>query len=815
VKDYARRLVNELEADDAVAQGVRSVSIVKRAKGYNRTLLRLSWDRTVVRDSASPLLTEEWDALATPKLWPVSEALLPTEGELANIIAELQSAALPRVMDFALTDKGALITSGDMPPVLKFAPPDKHWVVKRRAKYGWIGRCVIVRLDPKEKDDHSWIEEYLFGSSQRQDDSEPHGDEPQDNLRTYEKLQRKIYLSFLKLDNARWISGEPDAPVPLWGLENVKPHAYVMVHEGPRKAAAAIAAAANPDHPWSDELALYTHVAWTTGAHRADEADWQELNKLRPAQVIVAADNDDAGRAAVPAIAQALKGPVFLLQFDDRWPQGFDLADPFPGTMFTEYGQRRRYTGPQMEELLVPATWATKDTGHKTRNGYAIFELRPEFATRWRYVQTAAAFVNLDNVARLFKPEDLNRALAPFSHKGANTEKLLSQSFFGMVVGLTYAPDAPRGVTTVEGVGPAINQYRPSLIRPREGNVAPFTNFLTRLFPVDDECHQVKRWIATLIAHPDIMMKYGVLLYSKQFGVGKNTLTDAVLAPLVGRHNCSWPNEAMILNTEFNGWIVNRRLVVVSEIYSGHGMKMYNRLKPYITEKDIMARLMFMDPYPVQNWAQFMLLTNYPKALILADETERRWLVPTVTEEKMTLEDAINFRGWLRTGGWEAVAAWAETWDDYVPEGEEAPLTGRKKALVEEQLSEPLKEAQDLAEALGELRDRIFNEPKPAALACRDVWGYLILAHRIIQDDKTKLRRVMEAACPGGRWTLKHERVRVGDIPDYVLMNEALLKAIDAQQGETWVQLPARERNKVRNDFIRNKIIHPKDLEAF
>src|SRR6516162_4020523 len=124
-------------------------------------------------------------------------------------------------------------------------------------------------------------------------------------------------------------------------------------------------------------------------------------------------------------------------------------------------------------------------------------------------------------------------------------------------------------------------------------------------------------------------MRYSMLLISEVFGVGKNTLTDAVLAPLVGQHNCSWPKEKQVLDSQFNSWIVNKRLVIVSEIYSGHGMKMYNQLKDYVADRDIEAHLKYMNPYHIDNYAHLVLCSNFPKALIIA-EGDRRWLVPEV-----------------------------------------------------------------------------------------------------------------------------------------------------------------------------------------
>ena len=85
------------------------------------------------------------------------------------------------------------------------------------------------------------------------------------------------------------------------------------------------------------------------------------------------------------------------------------------------------------------------------------------------------------------------------------------------------------------------------------------------------------RWCATLVARPDIRMEYGVLLISEMQGVGKGTLGERILAPLVGPWNCSFPTEQSIVDSSFNSWIAHKRLAVVHEIYAGHNIKAYNK----------------------------------------------------------------------------------------------------------------------------------------------------------------------------------------------------------------------------------------------
>lgn len=156
----------------------------------------------------------------------------------------------------------------------------------------------------------------------------------------------KDYLPFTYWSDNQWRRMEPDGPLPLWGLDGLPGHATAFLHEG-AKAARAVrrmveaatpgAKAALAAHPWGEDLKNAAHVGWIGGALSPHRTDWSRLHKAGIEHVIIVADNDPPGHAAVPKIAWALRNysvRVEALRFDSRWPVGFDLADPFPKAMF-------------------------------------------------------------------------------------------------------------------------------------------------------------------------------------------------------------------------------------------------------------------------------------------------------------------------------------------------------------------------------------------------------------------------------------------------------------------------------------------------
>lgn len=96
-----------------------------------------------------------------------------------------------------------------------------------------------------------------------------------------------------------------------------------------------------------------------------------------------------------------------------------------------------------------------------------------------------------------------------------------------------------------------VNTYRPPTIKPIKGNPKPFLKYMRHLIPNATDRIEMLRWCATLMARPDIKMLYGILLISTTQGVGKSTLGEAILSPIVGMWNVSVPTEKEIVESLF------------------------------------------------------------------------------------------------------------------------------------------------------------------------------------------------------------------------------------------------------------------------
>lgn len=596
----------------------------------------------------------------------------------------------------------------------------------------------------------------------------------QQRINPKEDDENKRYVPWTFWDDNVWRAAEPEGGLPLWGMEQLKDASTVFIHEGAKAAkivrtmvekwALRVARTGKPTeiHPWLEELSGAAHVGWIGGALSPYRTDWSAIMRLGIKRAYIVSDNDGPGVSAVAPISQMLRIPTFHVQFTSEFPVGFDLGDSFPDKMFRNINGVKHYVGPSFASCIHPATWATDLFVPK--KGRPTVTLRDHFKGMWSYVEETDIWV-CNDMTNVIRPEKiLNNMLAGFSHT-KETCKLMSGAYRGRSVKLSYRPDLPSGLIA-QGETSAINLHQPPQIKTVPGDIAPFLEFMEYMFPVAKDRDAMLRWCATLIAHPELRMEYGCLLISETQGIGKTTLGQKILSPLVGENNTGFPSESDITDSNFNDWVANKRLLVIGEIYSGHSWKAYNRLKGYITDDKIEVNQKFMRQYKIENWVHIFACSNSLKALKI-EEGDRRWLVPKVTEHKWPVEKFRFFNNWINSGGLSIIKAWAAGYGDYVQKGEKAPDSSVKDELIRESFSDEEKEAESLAEA-------IQASGEECTLALKEVvnWTKQKVGGRSFASDhqikKALLRQGMVASS---------KRLRISGTLQVILISPALFNA--------------------------------------
>ncbi len=557
-----------------------------------------------------------------------SNEVAPTEAEREAIADEVSR------IEFPVQVKIAALANSDMPPIMLNAQSEDLFIFKDRK--GEI-EFIQVRV------------------------AKPDGD--------------KRYVPQTYWSDGEWRAIEPEDGLPIYGLDQIHKGDRVFLHEGAKAAKAAQNIADQVDHPFSSFFSTGKHVGWVGGAHYVGKTKWRELAPLT-GDLIIVPDNDYVGRAKINRISERFDCYCRAAMLDNMWPSGWDCADPIPAQFFSSDGF---YEGQEFEDMLVGCDKATEVVA-TTDTGKPIFGVRERFASQWVRVQKLKHYVNINNPEVSMDREQFNVLVRPYSdvHETAN---LMAKMPGNICNQLTFLPGKPPGLIYYKNEL-QFNQYVDRRIRPRNGSDnKPFHDFMEYLFPVDNERSSILRWLRTLYAKPEVKMSYAILMLSKKQGIGKSTLMN-IMAQMIGPKHVSYPGDAMI-QSDFNSWLVNKRLVVVHEIYAGQNWKAYNRLKTLITEEEIDANSKHVATYTFPSSVHFMAASNSLEALRI-EHDDRRWFVPQMPEKLYNRYDEVYH--WMQNGGMRHLAHEFLSSEDYVEPGEFAPQTEAKSRLIDQSM---------------------------------------------------------------------------------------------------------------------------------
>jgi hypothetical protein len=587
----------------------------------------------------------------------------------------------------------------------------------------------------------------------------------------------KSYLPWSFWSDGVWRKMECEGKIPLWKPSKKLSH-KIMLHEGAKAAAfadwlvnsnEADAVSQRLAHPWAETLAEYEHWGLIGGATAAHRADYAELHREQPQEVVMLCDNDEIGAEALQTVSRHYGRTFRAIKVPPAdFKKGWDIADALPEHLFS--GQRW-WNGNALEDLIFPATWATEPVPGLETNRVQ-YQLTEYFLQDWAFSLEPLAYISIIRPDRVLDEKTWDIAVRPFSNV-KKTSELLHKHHNAQAVKLTYHPGAKSGFMRSSSSRELLfNTFTGTLVKPLKGDVTPFLEFMAHLFPHEQDRKEVLRWMVTLIAKPTVKMAYGLLLVSETQGVGKTTLGEKILAPLVGKHNTSFPGESVI-DDKFNEWIAHKRLAVVNEIYSGHSAKTYDKLKSLVTDQDIMVNKKHQSAYTLKNWLHIMACSNSMRALKLAVD-DRRWLVPKVTEETRPQSYWREFNGWLQQRhGISYILHWANEWaldNKTVAPGEIAPRTEAKLKMIEEQLSPGLLIVSDLLKFLkNDFEQGGEGKKVPVVFdaVLVDLIRFNLYQGRI--DPKLEKSATIRKLAKSQGWLVSPERVRSGQAIAYYL----------------------------------------------
>jgi len=188
-----------------------------------------------------------------------------------------------------------------------------------------------------------------------------------------------------------------------------------------------------------------------------------------------------------------------------------------------------------------------------------------------------------------------------------------------------------------------LNLFKPTpymLIKDKQTEIPPRTEQLIRHLTVDQECYNhFINWLAAIYQY---RIKTGTAwLFHGHTGTGKGTLFEKILKPMFGYdqvHECTLENAVEEKNEHMERCI----MMFVDEFNIGDvsdSSKAFNKLKNYITEKNITIRAMRTRQVMRPSFTNFIFGSNNDTPII-TDESDRRInFAPRQTRKLETLAD--------------------------------------------------------------------------------------------------------------------------------------------------------------------------------
>lgn len=262
----------------------------------------------------------------------------------------------------------------------------------------------------------------------------------------------------------------------------------------------------------------------------------------------------------------------------------------------------------------------------------------------------------------------------------------------------------------VEGDNRLLNLWTGPDIRPSGDTVttrdaALFIEFLQRLFPIADERHYFRDWMAHAVRNPAQRINATVLLRSEH-GVGKGFLAETLLPGLLGKSSVGTVALGDVVGT-FNDALVGKTLILIDEVYKNPESTV-NTLKSIQGNKTITLRRKHIPDTTVNNFLNFIMSSNDLLPLPLEREDRRFW-VPAFIKHKVSKEETMLFintqlKPWLlEQGGMQIVRDLLETVDltQFTPWGD-PPMTDSKREMI------GFSPKEDLAEFVAEYIDDVM-----------------------------------------------------------------------------------------------------------
>jgi len=210
-----------------------------------------------------------------------------------------------------------------------------------------------------------------------------------------------------------------------------------------------------------------------------------------------------------------------------------------------------------------------------------------------------------------------------------------------------------------------------------------FLEHLRFIFPTLEDVKRYLCWCAITVQQPYIRVPWVPLIVSSQ-GIGKGWLFQ-VFVTMLGVANCAkiYPDDLGERKSGFNEYMSRTLLVCLDEMYTARRWDMMERLKPLITETELIINRKYGAKAQERIYCNFLAFSNHEDAAAITGDDRRFWVVYSEAKPR-NAQYYDNLYRWLNSDGprkllWTLLHYDIRTWDF----ADRPPLTDAKQRMIE------------------------------------------------------------------------------------------------------------------------------------
>jgi hypothetical protein len=272
------------------------------------------------------------------------------------------------------------------------------------------------------------------------------------------------------------------------------------------------------------------------------------------------------------------------------------------------------------------------------------------------YVIKQQKFVDIDNPENTFTEKQFDQS---YEHMRLPDNRFKPSGYImelnketHVVTDLVMDTSNPKRIVEIDKGLKALNLYKPtatpSLMAEAYRKPEKLLDHILWLCNGDAKAQEhILKWITHLIFKPHTRMNHGIILSGNQ-GTGKTFLANCI-GDLVGKENFNKVS-ANELKSQFQHWMISKRLIIVEEIREQNNYTLYNKIKGFFSEERIYVNRKHESGINIDNHLHFFMLSNYANPIPLSKDDRRMFYLHSKVFKKPNEYYQDIFKWWKARG---------------------------------------------------------------------------------------------------------------------------------------------------------------------